>query len=328
MDKKYWNWVDFTKALAIALVVCGHCFEDGAIRNTIYLFHIPLFFIISGYLSDYSSPKTGSWPSVKYMLYAVLIYNIFFIALTLAKNIAFGQSITMLLVLRYIYGIVSPYYVDSYALPVLAQFWFIFVLVFMKCFYKYLSKLKNNYIWAFLVFCIAVSYFQKETNVFWFFISRTLLAFPFFILGNMLRKTNIIDKVISWKIHSKLIIFALLVILFLSLGRLNGIQRTDMFHFSTGNSILLYYLCALAGSCSSILLALLIGNKKNKIIKTYALGTFFILATHMHLMRVLRIFIESPFIVFLLIMLLSYYPILVLQKHCPLLLGKAPAKKL
>jgi len=43
------NWVNTLKGIGILTVVCGHIYEGG-ISNLIYLFHMPLFFFISGFL--------------------------------------------------------------------------------------------------------------------------------------------------------------------------------------------------------------------------------------------------------------------------------------
>ena len=46
------HWVDFLKGIAIILVVLGHCDLPTFLINTVYLFHMPLFFMISGYLDN------------------------------------------------------------------------------------------------------------------------------------------------------------------------------------------------------------------------------------------------------------------------------------
>ena len=47
-ERKY--WIDYLKAIAIYLVILGHLPDELHIKWGIYLFHMPLFFIISGYL--------------------------------------------------------------------------------------------------------------------------------------------------------------------------------------------------------------------------------------------------------------------------------------
>jgi fucose 4-O-acetylase-like acetyltransferase len=51
LDKKNTiTWIDPCKGLGIYLVVLGHCNIQPALQHFIYLFHMPLFFFVSGYL--------------------------------------------------------------------------------------------------------------------------------------------------------------------------------------------------------------------------------------------------------------------------------------
>lgn len=44
------KWVDAAKGVGIILVVAGHVWTRGPVRDAIYAFHMPLFFLLSGYL--------------------------------------------------------------------------------------------------------------------------------------------------------------------------------------------------------------------------------------------------------------------------------------
>lgn len=57
MNRK--KYVDIFKGLAIILVVVGH--TNAPIVTHIYLFHVPAFFFIGGYLSKLDSQKTGEF---------------------------------------------------------------------------------------------------------------------------------------------------------------------------------------------------------------------------------------------------------------------------
>lgn len=46
------NWLDVAKGIGIILVIIGHSGAPRAIVKFIYGFHMPLFFIIAGYLYD------------------------------------------------------------------------------------------------------------------------------------------------------------------------------------------------------------------------------------------------------------------------------------
>lgn len=45
------EWLDAAKGLGIVLVVIGHVWTRGAVRDTIYAFHMPFFFIAAGYVA-------------------------------------------------------------------------------------------------------------------------------------------------------------------------------------------------------------------------------------------------------------------------------------
>jgi len=45
------NWLDFAKGIAMISVVLGHALDDDSSLSTlIYIFHMPFFFIMAGYL--------------------------------------------------------------------------------------------------------------------------------------------------------------------------------------------------------------------------------------------------------------------------------------
>jgi fucose 4-O-acetylase-like acetyltransferase len=43
-------WVDAAKGVGILLVIAGHVWTRGPVRDAIYAFHMPLFFLLSGYM--------------------------------------------------------------------------------------------------------------------------------------------------------------------------------------------------------------------------------------------------------------------------------------
>ena len=91
-------WIDNAKALGIILVILGHAIRDSMrtdfvffdyVYSLIYFFHMPLFFMISGYLLERSfnnkSRKRLLVNKVKSLLipfftYSLLIYLVFFLA--------------------------------------------------------------------------------------------------------------------------------------------------------------------------------------------------------------------------------------------------------
>lgn len=52
MGKERIHWIDVLKGIGILLVIMGHTFKDSPVYFWIYSFHMPLFFLISGFLIE------------------------------------------------------------------------------------------------------------------------------------------------------------------------------------------------------------------------------------------------------------------------------------
>lgn len=46
--RKHLDWIDTFKGIGILLVVLGHVYNRGVVRDWIFLFHMPAFFFIAG----------------------------------------------------------------------------------------------------------------------------------------------------------------------------------------------------------------------------------------------------------------------------------------
>ncbi len=75
------HWIDHLKAFGIFLVVYGHSFSlDWGINQWIYSFHMPLFFLISGYLIREQELALGWWAFTKKTLSSLLPAYVIFVA--------------------------------------------------------------------------------------------------------------------------------------------------------------------------------------------------------------------------------------------------------
>lgn len=82
---KRFDFVDVLKVIAIILVVVGHYSNDDSTRRFVYSFHIPLFFIISGFLYKKRSfvvelKRCCSSLLLPYFLYGILIVLALYVA--------------------------------------------------------------------------------------------------------------------------------------------------------------------------------------------------------------------------------------------------------
>ena len=82
-------WVDWAKAILIWLMVVGHAGCDGISRDFIYAFHMPAFFIISGYLYK----PHPLMKAIKSFGVPILFFSMVNLALIFGKMLSKGESV-------------------------------------------------------------------------------------------------------------------------------------------------------------------------------------------------------------------------------------------
>lgn len=154
-------WIDVARAIAIILVVCGHCdnFTTFSIQHFAGLFFMPLFIFISGYLfkdralesfNDLKSfLKRRVWPIYKYYLvYELLFYvltNLFFKIGFYSSSVMYGDKIIhpIASVPEFFTGIVKIVLLMGRE-PFCAAFWFFIALIFVTIGYSIIVHVSNR----------------------------------------------------------------------------------------------------------------------------------------------------------------------------------------
>ena len=97
------QYMNIAKGIGISLIVLGHSYtdaSDSSIRSFVYLFHVPLFFILSGYFfkDEYIKDpiklilrrvRSLWFPYVKWYVFYVLVHNFFLKIYIYNKEIGF-----------------------------------------------------------------------------------------------------------------------------------------------------------------------------------------------------------------------------------------------
>ena len=170
----YW---DNYKGVMIALVVLGHFLWDywglglaGSLVSFIYLFHMPAFIFVAGYMS-----KSDHAKSQDSLLKLGVIYILFNTTIMLFSYALFDTS----------FQLITPQY----------STWFLIALIVWRFTIQYLEKVKHiMFISVIVAFLIGL--WRDVTDV--FALARIVVFFPFFIAGYTLPK----DKFISF-IHNR-----------------------------------------------------------------------------------------------------------------------------
>lgn len=193
--------LDIAKAICIILMVIGHSDCPKYLHDFIYMFHMPCFFFISGWLLNdkyVKDVKTGLiqkakgsyYPFVKWTLIFLLFHNVF-ASMHIYENSYSWQT--------FIERIVRAFMMTG-SESLLGGFWFlislfwasIISLLFFICFPRIVSLTENNISGGvILTLIIAMFWHYIPIALPQMFGEQTLLATAFYMSGYLCRKKNI-----------------------------------------------------------------------------------------------------------------------------------------
>lgn len=178
--KNYYKFISIARGIGILLVVLGHC-SNSYISNFIYLFHIPLFFFISGFLFNLNSLKAPKEYVkrkiislyVPYVFYEMLflVLNNFLINInfySISQNIS-GKSIGYLDFKMFLVKTIKIIFFAGRE-PIVGALWFLVVLFFVSI--------------LFLIINLFLTKINKENDE----KTRFLIFLSLFIFGNFLTR--------------------------------------------------------------------------------------------------------------------------------------------
>lgn len=201
------EYIDFTKGLTILLVILGHVeFVPLSLQSWIYSFHMPIFFILSGYFLR----ENTSYREAFRKMFRSLIVPYFII----------GVMIRILGIIRCYHNNLPIDWIDISSLPlVLYNFgnglvsagaiWFLPVLFLARLLWIYYHKLSFGIPLMLVMATLSMIITEKTSLITPFGIQEALVAVVFLEIGYQVRKCNIIN---SEQLNKYPLIISLLVL--------------------------------------------------------------------------------------------------------------------
>ena len=177
-QKERITFYDNLRFILILLVVIGHvlgcCLDNGyfiGIYLFIYAFHMPLFIFVTGFFAKKLEDKDGNFKLYKVINY-VLLFLVFKIALFIFMRFILHQNVEF-------------YLFTEHDTP-----WFLLSCALWLCITYLVKNVKAKYMLIFSVlFALIIGYDYMIEDV--FVLSRTIVFFPFFLLGYHLSKEKL-----------------------------------------------------------------------------------------------------------------------------------------
>lgn len=327
-------WIDQLRGIAFFFVILGHVALPKEMQSLIYSFHMPLFFLISGLTVNRN--KLISMPIKNYIIRQVkglivpyLWMSFFCFPLWYFAFHILSQSTDVT-----IWGAFKGIFAGNNMIisSTSNALWFLLVLFFANILYVCLLKLtKGNeaVLLCAVLICGVTGYLDKGVAQPWHF-NVALTAVTMLYIGNRFmmwyKQSSFRDYKISFAYIIKMLA---LIIAFTAIGlvshRFNG--RISMTANKFGNSLLLFYITALAFSAAITLIVMHL--PKIKFITYIGQNTLLYIGIHIPILRIFEkaypdIFLQYKFsIPFAFVLYIGLIPVVMFfKKFFPYFCGK------
>lgn len=324
------EWLDICKLIGIWLVILGHLNISKNIQIYIYSFHMPFFFLISGYLHKTPSNQflqvkkhatSLLWP---YLTFYIINWLIVFITFFVAYTVITGQSNMTLenCFIKPFLGLIYGNGYDTETSRMLSRpLWFLLALFFVRVIFDFISYFTKNavaiIIATILLMLVSISLFKNNIDIY-FSIDSAFIAIPFFAVGYILNQKKALVNYLKKSNWNILWGIALLTILYFT-SNMN--ETIDINKGMTGRSIFIFTFNALLGSAALILISYS-SIKLNNLLRELSQNTLIILSLHTTFILIIFQFIPndntSDFLYLILSVLILFFmkiPISIINRH-------------
>ncbi len=203
-EKKYIKWIDVAKGICLIAVILGHCNEE--LVKYVFPFHLPVFFIISGYtISNTKIDKDNLSKKFKRLMSPYFITCFFIILMDVLNLILLKDDKFIVSITSKVMSNINRSFFGSGAITSfgnlnfssrIGAIWFLPAL-FFSIITSYFILNKEKRYWKRFLFSALISLIAYILSKFIFLpfsILSGLFAVPFIIFGKWLKDNDILEK--------------------------------------------------------------------------------------------------------------------------------------
>lgn len=217
-NEKRVEYIDIARGIAMLCIIMGHL-GNRNISRVVFTFHVPIFFLITGYLM---SERTDNISYVKkkfrnlivpYIVTCIVIIVLGAVEGLIKNGIAGGKEAILEWGYASIYG-AGDSYTEPFYIKQIGAIWFLWATFWGSLFLKISVKLKENIRIVFILLLFLSGYFSRE--LFWFPLSiqAGCCATLFMYIGHVYKKNDSIINGLSPECKKVILLFATIVWLF------------------------------------------------------------------------------------------------------------------
>lgn len=207
--KKRIEWIDCVRAVSMILIIVGHTYTVGFWQRLVFTINVPIFFVLSGYLTRRKTIRQTAQGGVRTLLipYGVTGLIVFLLSLVSLHRHVPGMMTTdnwYHYLVAALYGIGTPSSQTIFGgtlIPAIGAIWFLLAMYFGNIIYQLLRQatqtLNRNQESAVLV-CVSIvlaviAFAVSPVIQLPWSLGPALLSISFYIAGYIIRKYNLMD---------------------------------------------------------------------------------------------------------------------------------------
>ncbi|MGM9713519.1 MAG: acyltransferase family protein [Prevotella sp.] len=285
-------WIDWMKAIGISLIVYGHLFSMFDIY--VYVFNVPLFFVISGFLFKEEEDNR---------LFGKKVFFNLFVPLLILSSLNYIIKIADFVFLPQ--GRHAPDNPLAFCIKLLlgvhgavGALWFVYTLMILKDIHQYVrGGVARLTVSGFCLICAYVInnypvelYGYKPFEKAWA-IPDTFICYPFFIIGYYMRRWR--KALAQYKPDRYTVLWIALSLLCIFICGHNH-RYVYLFICGYGDSIWLCLFGGIAGTAFVFFLSKLLERWRWRLVDDISIGTIIILGLHFQIIGYIRLFADEP----------------------------------
>lgn len=253
------EWIDYLRGIGIVLMVTGHASIWRPLNKWIMGFHMPLFFVLSGFLfsrQKWSERGFGKFAAARFRNYIIPYF--LWCAICFALNlplfyINYRQSNYLLAAIKNLGWIATSIRVDGVFVPQnCTALWFLTCLFLSQLAFYLLVNCKPLLQCVWVAVFIAISYVMNyfKTPVLPWHLDVALIGSVFMLIGYYIREKCLLDRIQTIIVPVLMIMAASVIIMWN--------DKIDMYFRQYGKDLLIFIIqaslmcCALMWICRSM----------------------------------------------------------------------------
>ena len=344
-EKVRLHWIDYAKLIGVWCVAIDHVYmTDMVFINWILCFHMPLFFMLSGFVDKGTSTLADTLKKgvrsllIPYVCFYIITY-IWWLLVTFRRHPElYEHNITEGFIKPMIGMLLGEGYHTSISTMINIPLWFLVGLFLCRLIFFFFLSLDKKKYWGLIainILSLVIIYLRNyaQINLYWS-LDSAIMAIPFYTFGFFMKR--FIDKM-DPNVISKAVWSILLLVAGILLSRWNGFVDINTSNY--GQNILVYYVNGVVGALAIIFFTRIFTNIKSNLFIYLGQNTLIIFAFHLIItgwVKTIYLFIlggdsysnqvftpvESAVMCAIMIFI-SVIPIYIITKYFPFILGKS-----